>query len=525
MTKVKKHGVFTRVLALAAVIAALCCVIPSAASAEVEYYCRTAIAKLPNSAALIYAYDRIAEGVAAQCEKISVYNGVDALSADEIKTVYSAYQYDHTECFWLDSGCGISSNANTVLSVTPNYSFAGDALTKARKMFDGAVEDILSKIDKSASDFEKEKALHDILAQNTAYEISAKNAHNAYGALVEGEAVCEGYAKAFQYLLHRLGIQSAIVIGESRGVAHGWNIVKIDGDWYHVDLTWDDQNDNIYYAYFNKTDNAIKEDHVIYDVGFDMPECTATKYDYYEYSGTKISSFDAQKLAELLKSNGFTARIYVTGSTAEFKSALADGNNWLKIAGFAGVKCKFSVSYSSLGREFILGMTLSQPIDTGSSRPSDVSYSETSGFDEPSQFNETSDNVAMSSTPEKSGAEISSTPATSGCGQTSDISETSDKPGVSSQPETSDESLIPSDTEPSATSETVDISSRADQNASPEQSKDDITSAESDNMTESSALTSQPQNDGKDGGNTALIVSAVAACVITAAVIIIIKRK
>ena len=89
--------------------------------------------------------------------------------------------------------------------------------------------------------------LHDRLAAQVMYDGSAANAHDAYGALVDGKAVCEGYAKAFQYLLQKAGMQSFLITGSSTnpvsGTAegHAWNVVRVAGEYYHVDTVWDDQ--------------------------------------------------------------------------------------------------------------------------------------------------------------------------------------------------------------------------------------------------------------------------------------------
>ena len=89
-------------------------------------------------------------------------------------------------------------------------------------------------------------AIHDYLAGSMKYDKDAekapskngtlKSALDVYGALIEGKAICEGYTKAFQYLCYLVGINSNQVVGKK----HMWNVVKIGGEWYQVDLTWDD---------------------------------------------------------------------------------------------------------------------------------------------------------------------------------------------------------------------------------------------------------------------------------------------
>ncbi len=103
----------------------------------------------------------------------------------------------------------------------------------------------LSRIDKHVnrarmSDEEIALAVHDYIAAKTMYDRSFSGSHinDLYGALVDRKAVCEGYAQAYQYVMQHYGIPASIVTSDK--ACHAWNIVKIRGSWYHVDVTWDD---------------------------------------------------------------------------------------------------------------------------------------------------------------------------------------------------------------------------------------------------------------------------------------------
>lgn len=101
-------------------------------------------------------------------------------------------------------------------------------------------------------------ALHDYLVLNSYYDETLTK-HTGYDLLVDGTAVCSGYAAAYQDLLSRAGISSVCVISEKMN--HGWNLVNIDGQWYHVDVTWDDMKPDVYgyvsHDYFLLTDDEI----------------------------------------------------------------------------------------------------------------------------------------------------------------------------------------------------------------------------------------------------------------------------
>lgn len=140
----------------------------------------------------------------------------------------------------------------------------------------------------SYSDYENELAIHDYLVSNVQYGGEEDGAYDAYSALIKGEAVCSGYVEAFKTLLDMLSIENRTVIGIGKEQAHGWNMIKLDGEWYHVDVTWDDPIDgdgSISHKYFNVSDADMALDH-IWEAG-DYPEATGTKYAYYLMSGMK----------------------------------------------------------------------------------------------------------------------------------------------------------------------------------------------------------------------------------------------
>ncbi len=126
-----------------------------------------------------------------------------------------------------------------------------------------------------------------------------------YGALINREASCEGYSKAVKYIFDRLGIESYVVAGratdsDGSSESHMWNIVKINGVYCQLDVTWDDPVKSKYrtYAYFNLTDEQINYDHSSWHFDYD---CTSASQSYYVVSGlyyTSYSEADNEMLAQ-----------------------------------------------------------------------------------------------------------------------------------------------------------------------------------------------------------------------------------
>jgi transglutaminase/protease-like cytokinesis protein 3 len=92
--------------------------------------------------------------------------------------------------------------------------------------------------------------------------------HTAYGALIQGDAVCDGYAEAFKYLLDKLDIENVLIFGEGNEegefigeINHAWNLVMVDGQYRHFDVTWndDDVNQRVRYTFYNQ-DNEFMDD-------------------------------------------------------------------------------------------------------------------------------------------------------------------------------------------------------------------------------------------------------------------------
>lgn len=150
---------------------------------------------------------------------------------------------------------------------------------------------VKSTINKSMSNYDKVKAVHDWMVQNVKYDYYRllsgnipKVSHTAKGALIRKVAVCDGYAHAFMKVMRKLNIPCCFVVGRSGGVGHAWNMVKLGGKWYHIDVTFDDPiinntntNTTPYYTYFLKSTSVMKKSHSWVKAKY--PACISKKYD------------------------------------------------------------------------------------------------------------------------------------------------------------------------------------------------------------------------------------------------------
>lgn len=191
----------------------------------------------------------------------------------------AALMDDHPEMFWLGAytfsyrySYRVSSGVYTLSVSTVTCIMAYDTATYADK---AAVTDYYNRMMAAFDAFEvkgytrydKVKSIHDTIAKQVSYDSTFTNgtAHEPTSVFLEPFLpVCEGYAEAFKMLCDREGIPCVIVVGEAGGGGHAWNYVKMeDGNWYAVDLTWDDQS-SIYYDFFlvgaNSTNRYFNKD-------------------------------------------------------------------------------------------------------------------------------------------------------------------------------------------------------------------------------------------------------------------------
>lgn len=169
----------------------------------------------------------------------------------------------------------------------------------------------LNAIGSVKNEQELARRIHDYLIRNCTYITGEDRVYSstAYGCLVEGEANCEGYAKAFGLLAAKVGLQSALITGRTdKGENHAWNQVNIDGKWYNIDVTWDDTDvsGDIRKNYFLCSDEEFGITHFADGEYFDAFKCEDDSKNYYVSNDLMINSLEkAEKVLrrEMLAGN------------------------------------------------------------------------------------------------------------------------------------------------------------------------------------------------------------------------------
>lgn len=208
---------------------------------------------------------------------------------EAFQSAWNAYTYDNMDVFYIDvEKLTLTTKSITSLGVHSveisngsNYSYLKtsfqntDILNGKTKLLEAMKKEIGKQL-AGYSDYEKVREVHNWLVDNIEYDLAleASEPYSISGALTEGKAVCEGYARSFKYIMDELDIPCVLVSGtgtNSNGEteAHAWNYVKLNGNWYGVDVTWDDPiiigngyvTEDTYYKHFLKGKNTFFETH------------------------------------------------------------------------------------------------------------------------------------------------------------------------------------------------------------------------------------------------------------------------
>ena len=243
------------------------------------------------------------------------------LTEGNIDRIFQCVLNDHPELFYVDGYSYTKytryGNDNEITSIEFSGRYGVDQETAVlhREQIREETDRILKGIDTDASEYDKVKYVYDTLIRETDYQLESPDNQNIYSVFVNHVSVCQGYAKATQYLLNRLGVECALVLGTvNTGEGHAWNLVNIDGSYYYVDTTWGDVSyqqegdeaatlhiqPDINYDYLNVTSAELFRTHTI-SGDIVMPVCIDTAANYYVREGALFASYDREQMTLLFE--------------------------------------------------------------------------------------------------------------------------------------------------------------------------------------------------------------------------------
>ncbi|TGJ75939.1 transglutaminase domain-containing protein [Caproiciproducens galactitolivorans] len=239
------------------------------------------------------------------------------LSEAQLRIILLAFLNDNPQIFWLANAYSYSyGSGGTYIQL---YSVAPQSTcnTMIQKM-NQKISEIIKGMPSGLNEFDRELYLFKYIADHCTYNNDAVTNNNiwqafsAYGVLIDGKAVCEGYSRAMQLLCSYAGLQCMLLTGQSNNVNHMWNVIKINGNWYHLDITWSDSS-TLVYNYFNINDAVVTKTHTIFpsastltdaqiegkitgkaaECNLTVPVCTATADNYFKVKGIKVGNLDS----------------------------------------------------------------------------------------------------------------------------------------------------------------------------------------------------------------------------------------
>ena len=238
------------------------------------------------------------------------------LDEQDIDKIFQCVMIDHPEIFYAT---GYTYTKYSRGEKTVGIDFAGsyelteeEAIVRAEQIRK-ITADWIRGIGEDKSEYEKVKAVYEQIIFATDYDLNAPDNQNICSVFLEGASVCQGYAKATQYLLNHLGVMCTLVQGTvDTGEAHAWNLVRVDGDYYYVDTTWGDasyqmtegsvQNAGslppINYDYLCVTTGQLSKTHTIEEV-VPVPVCTAMTDNYYVREGLYFTELSKDRIADV----------------------------------------------------------------------------------------------------------------------------------------------------------------------------------------------------------------------------------
>lgn len=280
------------------------------------------------------AYDLIRAGILEGKTEIKM---TVPITKDELKTIFRAVFYDCPDLFWMDGGYGYAyNNYGNVTKVKPKYNALSKDIAGNTQKLENAVSAALADMWSLSDATAQVKYAHDYLTANVSYDLNSAYNQTAYSALVNGSSVCAGYSRAFQYMMQKMDIRCGYISGTSKTSAgsgnHAWNIVELDGEFYAMDVTWDDpigaQAGKYYYTYFNVTNAAMGSDHWRGDVSAALPAASGTAKSFAAAFGGNQYGTDFDGIQGALPEGyGTASNAFIGGKTAEETST--SGNPYL----------------------------------------------------------------------------------------------------------------------------------------------------------------------------------------------------
>lgn len=270
------------------------------------------------------AYEAIYNGLINADESISISQY--SLTSNELSDIVDDIHQNEPMLFYFAGGYRYYMLSQYVYSIIPNYSYDANAITEATAFVESEINAILATVPNGLSDLQKALYLHDYICTHFEYDLDYQN-YDIHVMLRDKKGVCQAYSLLYDALLERVGIDSRPVISNS--LNHRWNEILIDGNWYQVDVTWDDPVSDLFsrarHEYFLLSDSASKLAHDnANDIVEDNP-CSDSAFDNLPWHESNSSA--AFVNGNVYMANGYDIQL-VNLKTGKSSVVYSISNKW-----------------------------------------------------------------------------------------------------------------------------------------------------------------------------------------------------